>query len=223
MWYHMLMYTFSRCSYGSFKTFILQPNEFSSMVVDLKPKGLWWSKVQWITRKEFEKGDQYWEELWISTILEYSLQGSRPAILSRAGWGDEVDSERKPKKLCFMVVALALLPTSWRRNDSQRGVISNIKNSEAKFINEEHDIILSSFVTFFWPRRGRVGVRSPGGALYWRHMAEMDGFVSNKDASSSAVAISVPMWKRDPSGRNKSWWGAQYGSDSPRACRSRGD
>lgn len=43
---------------------------------------------------------------------------------------------------------------------------SSIKNFEAKFINEGCDKILSSFGTFFWPRGGRVGVRSPGGALY---------------------------------------------------------
>lgn len=42
------------------------------------------------------------------------------------------------------------------------------------------------------------------GAVYWmRWTVEMDAFVSNKDESSSIVAIAGPTWKRDPLIRNK--------------------
>lgn len=45
---------------------------------------------------------------------------------------------------------------------------SSMKYFESRCISEGQDQILADFETFFSLSRGRVGVRSPRGALYWR-------------------------------------------------------
>lgn len=49
---------------------------------------------------------------------------------------------------------------------------------------------MSFFETFFWPRRGRVGVRSSGGALYLMMcIVETDAFMSIKDETSELAIV----------------------------------
>lgn len=94
---------------------------------------------------------------------------------------------------------------------------SSIKGFEAKFIYEGQDKILHSLETFFWLGQGRVSVCSLGGALYWmKCMVEMDSFVSNKDESSSVIAVAGPVWKKDSLMSTRDWWvgeGGMGGSD----------
>lgn len=49
---------------------------------------------------------------------------------------------------------------------------SDSATAESQFVGQGKAHIVSKFEKIFWPDRLRVGVRSPGGSIYWRILME---------------------------------------------------
>lgn len=57
---------------------------------------------------------------------------------------------------------------------------SNILTAEEQVFGKGMEHIVTKFQSIFWPNKARVGVRSPGGSIYWKKSLLCD-FVLNQD------------------------------------------
>lgn len=59
---------------------------------------------------------------------------------------------------------------------------------ESQFVGEDKAYIVSKFQSIFWPDGARVGVRTPGGSLYWRTLLDdLCTFVEKQSAESLEI------------------------------------
>lgn len=75
---------------------------------------------------------------------------------------------------------------------------SSSTTAEAQFIGQGKTHV-SKFKKTFWPDRVRVGVRSPGGAIYWRILMEkFCAFVENRTPESLEIPKIPTIYHNDP-------------------------
>lgn len=76
---------------------------------------------------------------------------------------------------------------------------SGSATAEIQFIGQGKTHIASKFTQTFWPDRARVGVRSPGGAIYWKILMEkFSAFAENRTPEPLEIPKIPIIYHNDP-------------------------
>lgn len=76
---------------------------------------------------------------------------------------------------------------------------SDSATAESQFVGQGKAHIVSKFQKIFWPDRVRVGVRSPGGSIYWRILMEkFCAFVENRTSEPLEIPKIPTIYCNDP-------------------------
>lgn len=71
---------------------------------------------------------------------------------------------------------------------------SNLATVEAQFMGEGREQILSKFESMFWPDKEGMGLRSPGGSIYWKtNLGKMSEFMLIQDESTLKISNPRPI------------------------------
>lgn len=71
--------------------------------------------------------------------------------------------------------------------------------TESWFVGDGKEHIFVKFQPVYWPDEAKVGVRSPGGSIYWRkNLSTMSDFTKDQSEESLETSEAGPVWNKAP-------------------------